>query len=64
MNEKRHALVGWFVTQLGIWMARRAIAHRKKQLAENKAKIGAAGAVAAVLIGGIVAAKLSGDGDD
>jgi hypothetical protein len=63
MNQKRHALVGWIVTQIGIRMARRAIAQKKRTITDNKTKIGAAGIVALVLIGGVVAAK-AGAGDD
>jgi hypothetical protein len=64
MNKTRHAVVGWAMTQIGVWMARRAIKQRKQQIADNKAKIGAAGAIALVLIGGVAVAKLSGNGDD
>jgi hypothetical protein len=63
MNEKRHALVGWIVTQIGVRMARRAIAQKKQTITDNRAKIGAAGVIALVLIGGVVAAKV-GSGDD
>jgi hypothetical protein len=63
MNEKRHALVGWIVTQIGVRMARRAIARKKRTITENKTKIGAAGFIALVLIGGVVAAKVT-SGDD
>jgi hypothetical protein len=61
VNEKRHALVGWVVTQIGVRMARRAIARKKQTITDNRGKIGAAGVVALVLIGGVVAAKASGD---
>ncbi|HEY7631847.1 MAG TPA: hypothetical protein VH817_14150 [Thermoleophilaceae bacterium] len=63
MNEKRHAMVGWVVTQLGVWMARRAIKRKKQAISENRAKIGAAGAIALVLIGGVAVAKLAGNGN-
>jgi hypothetical protein len=63
MNAKRHALVGWFITQIGIRMARRAIARKKRAITDNRAKIGAAGLVALVLVGGVVAAKAT-SGDD
>ncbi|HEY2601803.1 MAG TPA: hypothetical protein VGI67_09620 [Thermoleophilaceae bacterium] len=63
MTDKRHALVGWIVTQIGVRMARRAIHQKKQSLAENRTKIGAAGIVALVLIGGVVAAKVT-SGDD
>jgi hypothetical protein len=63
MNQKRHALVGWIMTQIGIRMARRAIARKKQTISDNKAKIGAAAAIALVLVGGVVAAKAA-SGDD
>lgn len=59
---KRHTLVGWFITWMGTRMAKKKINQKKQQLAENKAKIGAAGVVALVLVGGVLAAK-SGNGD-
>jgi hypothetical protein len=63
MNAKRHALVGWIITQIGVRMARRAIARKKRTITDNKAKIGAAGIIALVLVGGVVAAKAT-SGDD
>jgi hypothetical protein len=63
MNAKRHALVGWIITQIGVRMARRAIARKKQTITDNKAKIGAAGIIALVLVGGVVAAKAT-SGDD
>ena len=59
----RHTLIGWFITWMGTRMAKRKIKQRKQQLAENKAKIGAATVIALVLVGGVLAAK-SGSGDD
>ena len=56
MNTKGYTVLGWVVWQVGSRVA-------KRKIAQNKAKIGAAGAVALVLIGGVVAAK-AGSGDD
>jgi hypothetical protein len=62
MTAKRHALFGWFITWMGTRMAKRKIKQKKRKIAENRAKIGAAGVIALVLIGGVVAAKVaSGD---
>jgi hypothetical protein len=47
-------VLGWLVWQIGSRVA-------KKKIARNRAKIGAAGVIALVLIGGVVAAKASGD---
>lgn len=55
MSSKGYTVLGWLVWQIGSRAAKRKIAH-------NKAKIGAAGAIALVLVGGVVAAKAaSGD---
>jgi hypothetical protein len=65
MKLRWHAFVGWVTAQIGIRMARRAIAQKKRAISENKTKIGAAGAIALVFIGGMIAVKgMSGDGDD
>jgi hypothetical protein len=54
MNSKGYTVLGWLVWQIGSRVA-------KRKIAQNRAKIGAAGAIALVLIGGVVAAKASGD---
>ena len=55
MNSKGYTVLGWLVWQIGSRVA-------KRKIAQNKVKIGAAGAIALVLIGGVVAAKAaSGD---
>jgi hypothetical protein len=54
MNSKGYTVLGWLVWQIGSRVA-------KKKIARNRAKIGAAGVIALVLIGGVVAAKASGD---
>ena len=61
--KKHHTVIGWFVTWMGTRMAKRKIKQKKQQLAENRAKIGAAGVIALVLLGGVVAAK-SGSSSD
>ncbi len=56
MTTKGYTVLGWLVWQIGSRVA-------KKKITQNKAKIGAAGVIALVLIGGVVAAK-AGSGDD
>ena len=62
--KKWHTLVGWLLAQIGARVVRRKVAQKKQAIAENRAKIGAAGVVALVLIGGLAAGKLVGNGDD
>jgi hypothetical protein len=50
MNTKGYTFLGWIVWQLGS----RVLKH---QIAENRVKIGAAGVVVLVLLGGVAAAK-------
>ena len=54
MNSKSYTLLGWIVWQIGSRVA-------KKKMVQNRAKLGAAGVVALVLVGGILAAR---SGDD
>ena len=54
MTTKLYTLLGWFAWQ-GI-----SILLRRK-LAQNKVKLGAVATVAAVLVGGVLAAKASSD---
>ena len=56
MNAKSYTVLGWIVWQVGSRVA-------KRKMARNKAKLGAAGAVALVLVGGIRAARSGGDED-
>jgi hypothetical protein len=56
MTSSGYTFLGWVVWQLGSRIL-------KRQIADNKTKIGAAGIVAAVLVGGVVAAR-AGSGDD
>lgn len=57
MNSKSYTLLGWIVWQIGKRVA-------TKKMAQNRVKLGAAGLVALVLVGGVFAAKagLSDDG--
>ncbi len=52
MSSKGYTVLGWLVWQIGSRVA-------KRKIAQNKAKIGALGVVALVVIGGVVAAKAS-----
>jgi hypothetical protein len=54
MTTKSYTVLGWIVWQLGSRLA-------KMKIAENRVKLGAAGVVTLVLIGGVIAAKASGD---
>ncbi|MEK6229333.1 MAG: hypothetical protein AABM31_08435 [Actinomycetota bacterium] len=55
MNSKSYSVLGWIVWQIGSRVAR-------KKMAQNRVKLGAAGIVALVLVGGVIAAR-SGDDD-
>jgi hypothetical protein len=56
MTTKSYTLLGWLVWQVASRLA-------KRKLAQNRVKIGAAGIVALVLVGGVIAAR-AGSGDD
>lgn len=56
MNSKSYSVLGWIVWQIGSRVAR-------KKMAQNRVKLGAAGIVALVLVGGVIAARASGDDD-
>jgi hypothetical protein len=56
MSSKGYTVLGWLVWQIGSRVA-------KRKIAQNRAKIGAAGVIALVLVGGMVAAKAA-SGDD
>ncbi len=53
MNSRSYSILGWIVWQIGSRVA-------KRKMAQNRAKLGAAGLVALVLIGGLVAARETG----
>ena len=55
MGTKGYTVLGWVVWQIASRVA-------KRKIAENRVKIGAAGVVALVLVGGVVAAR-SGSSD-
>ncbi|MBA2566811.1 MAG: hypothetical protein H0V08_03330 [Thermoleophilaceae bacterium] len=50
MSGSAYKVLGWTVWQVGSRVA-------KRKMAANRARIGAAGAVAAVLAGGVIAAR-------
>jgi len=54
MSAKGYTFLGWVVWQLGSRIV-------KYKVAQNRAKLGAVGVIALVLIGGIVAAKNDSD---
>ena len=54
MSSKGYTVLGWIVWQIASRVA-------KKKIAQNRMKIGAAGVVALVLVGGVVAAKAGAD---
>jgi len=54
MNSKSYSVLGWIVWQIGSRVAR-------KKMTQNRVKLGAAGIVALVLVGGVLAAR---SGDD
>ena len=56
MSSKGYTVLGWIVWQIGSRIA-------KRKIAENRVKIGAAGVVALVLVGGVVAARAGGSED-
>jgi hypothetical protein len=54
MNTKGYTVLGWIVWQIVSRVA-------KRKIAQNRVKLGAAGVVALVLVGGVLAAKSSSD---
>ena len=56
MNTKGYTFLGWIVWQLGSRLA-------KRQIEQNRVKLGAVGVIVLVLVGGVLAAK-SGSDDD
>jgi hypothetical protein len=51
-----YKILGWVVWQIGSRVA-------KRRMAQNRAKLGAVGVVAAVVVAGVIAARASGDSD-
>ena len=51
---KGYTILGWIVWQIGSRVA-------KRKMAQNRVKLGALGVVALVLVGGVIAAKSSGE---
>jgi len=56
MSSKGYTFLGWVVWQLGSRLM-------KRKLADNQTKVGAAGVVALVLVGGVIAARAGGNDD-
>jgi hypothetical protein len=56
MSSRGYTVLGWMVWQIGSRIA-------KRKIAQNRVKIGAAGVVALVLVGGVVAARAGGSDD-
>ena len=54
MSTRGYTVLGWIVWQIGSRVA-------KRKLAQNRVKVGAAGAVALVLIAGVLAARSTGE---
>lgn len=55
MNSRSYSILGWAVWQIGSRVA-------KRKMTQNRTKIGAAGVIALVVVGGILAAR--GDSED
>ncbi len=58
MNSKSYTLLGWIVWQIGSRVAKKKMS---ATMAENRAKLGAAGVVALVVVGGLLAARSDDD---
>jgi hypothetical protein len=54
MSTRGYTVLGWIVWQIVSRVA-------KRKIAQNRVKLGAAGVVALVLVGGVLAAKSSSD---
>jgi hypothetical protein len=54
MSRNGYTFLGWVVWQLGSRVA-------KQKIAQNRVKVGAAGVVLLVLLGGVIAAKSGSD---
>lgn len=54
MTTRSYTVLGWLVWQIGSRIA-------KKKMAQNRVKLGAAGIVTLVVLGGILAARSGGD---
>jgi hypothetical protein len=57
MKARGYTVLGWLVWKLVSGFVR-------WKVGQNKAKLGAAGAIALVLVGGVVAAKSASNGDE
>jgi hypothetical protein len=52
MTTRGYTVLGWIVWQIASWFA-------KRKIAQNRTKLGAAGVVMLVLVGGVLAARAS-----
>jgi hypothetical protein len=57
VTHRGYTILGWLVWQLGSRVA-------KRKMAQNRVKLGAAGVVALVLVGGVLAARAGSDDSD
>jgi len=57
MSGSGYKVLGWVVWQVGSRVA-------KRKMAANRVQIGAAGVLAAVLVGGVLAARAASDSGD
>lgn len=57
MSKGGYTVLGWAVWQVGSRVA-------KRKMAQNKAKLGAAGVVLAVLVAGVLAARAGSGSED
>ncbi|HEY1274899.1 MAG TPA: hypothetical protein VGF25_08305 [Thermoleophilaceae bacterium] len=57
MSNRGYTVLGWITWQIGTRVA-------KKKMAENRVKIGAGATVLLVLVGGLVAARAAGGGEE
>jgi hypothetical protein len=56
MSTRGYTVIGWVVWQIGSRVA-------KKKIAQNRVKLGAAGVVVLVLLGGVAAARAGASSD-
>jgi hypothetical protein len=54
MTTRGYTILGWVVWQVGSRVA-------KRKMAQNRVKLGAVGIIALVVLGGVAAAKASGE---
>lgn len=57
MSRGGYTVLGWVVWQVGARVA-------KRKMSQNKVKLGAAGLVLALVVGGVLAARAGADSED